>query len=275
MRILLQLTLCGLLAGGVGMAQRGGGGSRGGGGGFRGGGMGGGMGSGGFRGGGSGGFRGGGSFGSGGGFRGGGYTGGFNSGGFRGGGGITGFRGGYGGYNGFRGSYGNYGFRSAFYGGYYPYGYSYPYYGLGLGFGYYDYYDPFYSTYDYGYGYPAYYSSPYSNTSPNVTVVYPSQTQSTPSTVYVERATPVTHRYDQYGQEIAPSNSTSTGASPLYLIAFKDATIRAATSYRVEGSTLHYVTLEHEEKQAPLDSVDRDLSAQLNRERNVQFRLPQ
>jgi hypothetical protein len=35
------------------------------------------------------------------------------------------------------------------------------------------------------------------------------------------------------------------------------------------------VTLQHEEKQVPLDSVDRGLSLQLNRERRVAFQLPQ
>jgi hypothetical protein len=42
----------------------------------------------------------------------------------------------------------------------------------------------------------------------------------------------------------------------------------------VNGNTLHYVTLEHLEKQAPLDSVDRALSDRLNRERRVPFTLP-
>ena len=51
--------------------------------------------------------------------------------------------------------------------------------------------------------------------------------------------------------------------------------IRAAAAYWVTGQTLHYVTLEHEERQVPLDTVDRQFSAQLNRERRVQFQLPQ
>jgi hypothetical protein len=50
--------------------------------------------------------------------------------------------------------------------------------------------------------------------------------------------------------------------------------IRAAASYWVDGGTLHYVTLQREEKQVPLDTVDRDLSLQLNRERRVSFQLP-
>jgi hypothetical protein len=57
------------------------------------------------------------------------------------------------------------------------------------------------------------------------------------------------------------------------LIAFRDSTIRAATTYWVEDGTLHYLDSSHKEKQAPLSSVDGDLSAQLNRERHVPFNL--
>jgi hypothetical protein len=45
-------------------------------------------------------------------------------------------------------------------------------------------------------------------------------------------------------------------------------------AYWVDGATLHYVSMDHEQKQAPLSSVDRDLSERFNRERNVTFRLP-
>ncbi|SPF46049.1 conserved exported hypothetical protein [Candidatus Sulfopaludibacter sp. SbA4] len=236
MRFLLQISLCVLLAGPA-VAQRGG------------------------HGGGGGGFHGGGGIG-GGGFRGGGGIGGGFRGGF--GGGYGGFRGGYGGFGyGYRG-YG-YGLGLGFYGGYYPYG------GYGYGGywpGYYG-YSPYDSYSPYGYGYSSY------NTSPNVTVVYPQQAQAS-APVYVERAAPVTHQYDQYGQEVAPAGGGGGGGgSPIYLIAFQDHAIRAAASYWVEGRTLHYVTMQHEEKQAPLDSVDRNFSMQLNRERHVQLQLPQ
>jgi hypothetical protein len=143
--------------------------------------------------------------------------------------------------------------------GYWPYSYdSYPYYDSG------------YANYDY----PAY------QTSPNVTVVYPNQAQSSGTNVYVDRANPVMREYDQYGQEThrsgsePGSSSSAVAASPIYLIAFQDHTIRAAGSYWVDGRTLHYVTLQHEERLAPLDTVDRSLSMQLNRERRVQFTLP-
>jgi hypothetical protein len=243
------------------MAQRGGGGM-GGGGGMHGGG--GGMG-GGVRGGGGisgGGYRGG----SGGTYMGGGnrgvYIGGYRNGGY----GFTSGRGYYGGYYG-RGYYGG------FYGGYWPY--YYPYWGLGFGYSSWPYYDYGYPAYDYGYPYYGDgYSSGYAyNTSPNVTVVYPQQTQ--PATSYAPPAAParpVTREYDQYGQEV---RGDAGNASPIYLIAFKDKVIRAASAYWLDGTTLHYVTLQREEHQAPVDTIDRDMTQRLNRERNTDFHLPQ
>jgi hypothetical protein len=71
-----------------------------------------------------------------------------------------------------------------------------------------------------------------------------------------------------------PSQTNSTYVPTLYLIAFQDNSIRAALAYWTEGSTLRYVTLAHEQKQAPLASVDRVLSERLNGERHVLFRLP-
>jgi hypothetical protein len=210
-----------------------------------------------------GGFHGGGGF-SGGGFRGGS---GFSGGGFRGGGSV--FRGG--GFGGFRGGFNNgfrsFGFRGAFGAGFWPY--YYPSYGFGYS-SWPDYYD---------YGYPAYpaYSYPAYQSGSNTTVVYPQQ--SAPTTVYVERANPNLREYDEYGQEVqrqSPSAPSSAGSgSPIYLIAFRDHSIRAASAYWVDGRTLHFVTQQHEERQAPLDTVDRDFSMQLNRERHVQFSLPQ
>jgi hypothetical protein len=250
MKLVLRIALCCSLAVGAGVAQRraGGGFSSGG---SRGGGI--------ARGGGGGGFTGGG-FRGGGGFTGGG----FNGGGFRGGGiGVgrsSGFRGGYGGY------YGGYGGYYGGYGGYYsPYFYS----GYGLGYG----YSPWYSDYGYGYNsYPAY-SYPAYQPSPNVTVVYPPPAPA-PSTVYQQRPNPLTREYDQYGQQTNRPTSSADSAAPVYLIAFRDRSIRAAAAYWAEGGTLHYVTLEHEQKQAPLNTVDRDLSGQLNRERRIAFSLP-
>ena len=191
-------------------------------------------GGGGFHGGAVGGFHGGGGF-AGGGFRGGGFVG-------------RGFRGGF--VGGFRGYSSPYLFGSSYY-------YT----------GYYD-----YSPYISNYAYPAYDYNP----SPNVTVVYAQQPAPDPAQVPVPVYTSVAassgHTYDQYGQEVKPAESSN--ASPIYLVAMKDHTIYAAGAYWVDGKTLHYVTLQHQEKQAPLDQVDGAFSQQLNRERRVAFHVP-
>ncbi|HYL34989.1 MAG TPA: hypothetical protein VEV17_03630 [Bryobacteraceae bacterium] len=209
---------------------------------------GGGHGGGGMRGGGGGGMRGGGM---------GGMRGGFGGGGFRGGGGFGrgfgGFRGGFRGNFGFR-NFNRFGFFS-------PFGFGAPLF-LG-GFGFDDW--PLDYSYPYNYsGYPPY--GGYQSGQPQVIIVQ--QTPNAYSYVQPEPATPVVREY------VSPEPSQTSYEPPLYLIAFQDASIRAVLAYWTESSTLHYVSMDHEQKQAPLASVDRALSERLNRERNVPFRLP-
>jgi hypothetical protein len=116
-----------------------------------------------------------------------------------------------------------------------------------------------------------------------VTVVYPPQAPAS-NTIVIDRAGgSVTREFDQFGQEItrsgpAPASASApaleSGGSPVFLIALKDHSIRAAAAYWVEGSTLHFITLDHEHKQAALAQVDRDLCIRLNRDRRVVFSLP-
>ena len=69
-------------------------------------------------------------------------------------------------------------------------------------------------------------------------------------------------------------NAAPQGAVPdFYLIAFTDHTIQAVLDFRVEGDTLYYTTREQVQRQAPLSSVDRRFSEQINRDRHVQIRL--
>jgi hypothetical protein len=71
-----------------------------------------------------------------------------------------------------------------------------------------------------------------------------------------------------------PATAQRKYDEPLYLLAFNDGVIRAVLAYWVEGASLHYVTLEHAQKQVALASIDRGLSERLNGERNVTFQLP-
>ena len=171
---------------------------------------------------------------------------------------------------------GYYGYGRGYYGGWgWPY-WGYPYWGFGIGYGYGygywpGYYDYGYDSYpSYSYSYPAY-SYPAYQPASNVTVVYPQTAQA--------YANPVLRQYDEYGQELqVPQQqqqpSSGSSGSPLYLIAFRDQSIRAAVAYWVDGRTLHYVTPQREERQASLDSIDRETSIRLNRERRVPFSLP-
>jgi hypothetical protein len=75
----------------------------------------------------------------------------------------------------------------------------------------------------------------------------------------------------------APSNESAAAPSDAsyYLIAFKDHTIYSAVAYYTDGDTLHYFTSGNVHNQVSLSLVDRQLTEQLNRERNVAVRLPQ
>ena len=62
--------------------------------------------------------------------------------------------------------------------------------------------------------------------------------------------------------------------SPIYLIALKDKTIDAAISYWPEGFVLNYITLQGAHVIVRLDLVDRGFSWELNRQRGLEFRVP-
>ena len=104
-----------------------------------------------------------------------------------------------------------------------------------------------------------------------MTVIYPPPAQPGYPTVVTLTAHPVIHQYRQPEDYGLPCGRA--GQPVLYLIAFNDRVIRAATTYWVENDKLRYLDTDHKQKEAPLSSVDRDFSAELNRERRVPFRL--
>jgi hypothetical protein len=182
-----------------------------------------------------------------------------------------------GGYRGYGGYYGG-----RFYGGYglgfglgFGYGYGWPYYGYGYGspyYGYggygYPYYDPYYSD-PYGYGGGSqYYGSPYGGAG-GYAAPYAQQ----PAQQYAQPPAAVNQNVPA-ARTAQPSIQSYYQAPDFYLIAFDDHTIRAALTYRVEGGQILWTSREHEEKSAPLASVDRRFTEQINRDRHVEFRLP-
>lgn len=198
------------------------------------------------------------------------------SGGMHGGGGFAGGRAGFGGFRG--GGFGRgFGFRGNRFFGFSPFLYA----GF-YGYPYLDFWDPFFDYSDYGYGYPpAYGYSPYGYPSVGYSGGGPAVIINQNSGGY-PYAAPPEHAYSPPPPPPAPVIREYTGPStqaqeyqpPLFLIAFSDGVIRAVLAYWVDGTTLHYVSLDHEQKQAPLSTVDRALSDRLNRERNVTLALP-
>jgi hypothetical protein len=99
-----------------------------------------------------------------------------------------------------------------------------------------------------------------------------------------EHATPVIHEYGDDSSSDGVRVYDAPGREPVepaaqddvdyYLIAFKDHTIFSAFAYWVDGDTLHYVTAQRVHNQASVSLVDRELTAKLNRNHNMQVKLP-
>jgi hypothetical protein len=78
------------------------------------------------------------------------------------------------------------------------------------------------------------------------------------------------------GQPQASNAAAPQDTQPImFLIAMKDHTIYPALAYWVEGDTLNYITTQGTKNSASLDLIDREFSQQLNRERKVDFGLPE
>lgn len=151
---------------------------------------------------------------------------------------------------------------------YWPYAYG----GLGYYGGYYGgYYDPsWYSSPDaypnYGYnGYNSDYGYP-SDQAPPVIINQDFASAPPPA--------PMVREYGPAAPAPAAAPAQRKYDEPLYLIAFNGGDIRAVLAYWVDGASLHYVTMDHAQKQVALASIDRRLSERLNGERNVNFQLP-
>ncbi|MBI2679433.1 MAG: hypothetical protein HYX25_00320 [Candidatus Solibacter usitatus] len=144
-------------------------------------------------------------------------------------------------------------------GGYYPYGY---------GFG--GYYDGGYGGYPYPGDPSAYAAQPAPQVIINQNFV-PDRANPLVREYAPDTGMETIRTYDAPGR--APAASTEEPAA-YYLLAFKDSSVYSAFAYWVEGDTLHYVTSDRIHNQASLNLVDRELTERLNRDRNMQVRLP-
>ena len=79
----------------------------------------------------------------------------------------------------------------------------------------------------------------------------------------------------QAGDLAKSAMDEAQSTAQFFLIALKDRTINAVTSYWVDGLMLNYITLSGAHVMVRLDLVDIGLSRDLNRQQNVEFRIPE
>jgi hypothetical protein len=81
----------------------------------------------------------------------------------------------------------------------------------------------------------------------------------------------------------APTSRPATAEEPasvkweakpaVYLLVFKDNSIQSVAACWREAGKLHYLTVQGDHKSAPLESLDREYTEHLNRERGLEFKL--
>ncbi len=83
-----------------------------------------------------------------------------------------------------------------------------------------------------------------------------------------------TPRAEQRLKVVQPGLPTDQPVSPrLTVLVFKDHTILGVTDYWLEGSEFHYVTSYGAHNAVPLEEIDVEMTAKINRERGVEFVL--
>lgn len=70
-----------------------------------------------------------------------------------------------------------------------------------------------------------------------------------------------------------PEQIAEAERATVTMLAFNDSSVVSAIAYWTQEDTLHFVTKHYEKKTTALDTLDRTLTDQLNKERNVEFRL--
>jgi hypothetical protein len=135
--------------------------------------------------------------------------------------------------------------------------------------------------YGYGYGFDNFYQGAYAPEppappdAPTPTVIINQNFQT--DTIHPQFRDYSNVQLPEPGTVLVPPGSGSALADDqptVFLIAMNDHTILPVIAYWVDGSTLHYVTLQSVPNQVSLDQVDRDFSKKLNADRHVPFTLP-
>jgi hypothetical protein len=116
----------------------------------------------------------------------------------------------------------------------------------------------------FGEGYGAGYAGP-----PSIIVLQPIQ-MALPQPVRPQIARPALHEY----KEAAEASSVTGGAQPMFTLALRDGSRQPAILVWVQEGVVHYIDQTGKTSHIPLDTLDRDTTQRLNREKNLELHLP-
>jgi hypothetical protein len=77
------------------------------------------------------------------------------------------------------------------------------------------------------------------------------------------------HEYQPTAAETAPGEE-----QPAFTIVLKDGSVQSAVAVSVQDDVLQYVDPDGEHRRVPLDTVDRQATRRVNRERKLELHLP-
>ncbi len=115
------------------------------------------------------------------------------------------------------------------------------------------------------YGYPS---------SPNIIIVQQPAPQMIVQQTPRDVVRPEIHDYKESPPAAAAAPPTARGEEAAFVIALNDRSYHSANAVWVQNNVLHYIDREDRHHQVPLQSVDRESTRKLNRERKLDFWLP-
>lgn len=87
-----------------------------------------------------------------------------------------------------------------------------------------------------------------------------------------EVARPVLREYSHISN---PYENFAPGTPKVYLLALKDGSLRQSVAYWKEEQKLHYIRPDHKQESVAISELDRESTVRFNKERGIEFKLPE
>jgi hypothetical protein len=106
---------------------------------------------------------------------------------------------------------------------------------------------------------------------PNIIVLQPIQMQAP----YQPPPEIVRSAVHEYRLPAGATSAPAAGPQPVFTLAMRDGSTRSASVVWFQVGVVHYVDLEGKTEQVPLRAIDGDATERVNREKNLELRLPE